>query len=366
MDESIRYWLALMSVEGVGSALAGRLIKRFTSPKRIFSASNDALVSVSGISDRIAANISGFGQWEKVDGELEKADRLGISIVSQKDNLYPNNLLNIPAPPPLLYIRGELAGEDELAVAIVGSRGASRYGIEAAKKFSERLAEGGVTIVSGMARGIDTRAHLGALEGGGRTIAVLGCGLDIIYPPENRKLFEQIAQKGAVISEFPLGTPPEAVNFPRRNRIISGLSLGVVVVEASLKSGSLITARYALDQGRDVYAIPGNINSSGSRGTNSLIKDGAKLVDTPEEVLADILPQYMPSAPERAKKEPHFSMSKEEKRLFDIIDGEPLHIDELAEKSGLDMAELSSKLLSLELVGAVTQHPGKHFTRSIL
>jgi DNA processing protein len=209
-------------------------------------------------------------------------------------------------------------------------------------------------------------AHLGALEGEGRTIAVLGCGLDVIYPPENRGLFDRIVQRGAIISEFPLGTPPDAVNFPRRNRIISGLSLGVIVVEASLKSGSLITARYAIEQGRDVYAIPGNINSFGSKGTNSLIKDGAKLVEDPEEVLIDILPQYMPSAPERAKKEQQFSMSEEEKQLFDIIDGEPLHIDELAEKSGLDMAELSSSLLSLELMGAVTQHPGKNFTKSIL
>ncbi|MBE9536039.1 MAG: DNA-protecting protein DprA [Proteobacteria bacterium] len=366
MDESIRYWLALLSLEGIGAALAGRLVRRFTSPRQVFSASTDALVSVSGISNRIAANISGFSQWEKIDGELEKAGRLGIDIVSREDSRYPRNLLNIPSPPPLLYIKGEFAAEDELALAIVGSRSASRYGIEAARKFSERLVKGGVTIISGMARGVDTIAHLAALEGEGRTIAVLGCGLDVIYPPENRKLFERIAQKGAIISEFPLGTVPDAVNFPRRNRIISGLSLGVIVVEASLKSGSLITARYAIEQGRDVYAIPGNINSSGSKGTNRLIKDGAKLVDAPEEVLADILPQYMPSAPERAKKERQFEMSDEERQLFDIIDGEPLHIDDLAGKSGLDMAQLSSSLLSLELMGAVTQHPGKNFTRSIL
>ena len=366
MDESIRYWLALVSVEGIGGALAARLIKRFASPRQVFSANSDALVSVSGISDRIAANISGFDRWEVVDGEMEKASLLGIDIISLEDSRYPKNLLNIPSPPPLLYIKGEFAAEDELALAIVGSRSASRYGIEAARKFSERLVKGGVTIISGMARGVDTVAHLGALEGEGRTIAVLGCGLDVIYPPENRKLFDRIAQRGAIISEFPLGTPPDAVNFPRRNRIISGLSLGVIVVEASLKSGSLITARYAIEQGRDVYAIPGNINSSGSRGTNSLIKDGAKLVEDPEEVLVDILPQYMPSAQERAKKERQFSMSEEERQLFDIIDGEPLHIDDLAEKSGLDIPELSSHLLSLELMGAVTQHPGKNFTKSIL
>jgi len=365
MDESIRYWLALLSVEGIGSALAGRLVKRFVSPRQVFSADRDALASVGAISDRVAAAISGFSQWEAVDGELERADRLGVDIVSREDSRYPKNLLNIHTPPPLLYVKGDLAGEDGLALAIVGSRSASRYGIEAAGKFSKRLAKGGVTIVSGMARGVDTAAHLGALEVEGRTIAVLGCGLDVVYPPENRKLFERIEQGGALISEFPLGTPPDAVNFPRRNRIISGLSLGVVVVEASLKSGSLITARYAIEQGRDVYAIPGNINSSGSRGTNSLIKDGAKLVEDPEEVLIDILPQYMPSAPDRAKKERQFSMSDEEKQLLGIIDGDPIHIDDLAEISGLGMAELSSRLLSLELMGAVTQHPGKHFTRSI-
>ena len=367
MNEKIIYWLALRGIKGIGSALAKRLLQRFKNPEYIFSASLKELLEVKGISSKTAEAIACFKGWQVIEKEIIEAGKLGISILCWEDKGYPKNLLSLHDPPVVLYLLGELKESDNAALAMVGSRNSSPYGLEITKNFSYCLAQAGVTVISGMARGIDSVAHKGALQAGGRTIAVTGCGLDIIYPPENRQLFSEIKKYGAILSEFPLGTAPEAANFPRRNRLISGLSMGVIVVEASLKSGSLITAKYALEQGREVYAIPGNINSMKSRGTNSLIKEGAKLVETPEEILNDFLPQidsplYGQDIPRQAV---NFSLNKREQTIYSQLTLEPLHIDELVKKCTMDVTDISSHLLSLELMGAVTQHPGKMFSRGL-
>lgn len=368
MDNNTKYWLALTGIKGIGSAITTRLIDRFKTPVNVFQVSLKELSQVRGISEEIAAKITGFSGWEDIKEQMDRAASRGIKIVGREDGNYPASLLNIYDPPPVIYSLGELMPDDGRAVAIVGARNPSSYGLEITENFSYSLAKAGVTVISGMARGIDTAAHRGALKAGGRTIAVLGCGLDTIYPPENRKLFVDIQKSGAIISEFPLGTSPNPGNFPRRNRIISGLSFGVVVVEASLKSGSLITARHALDQGREVYAIPGNVNSPGSKGTNSLIKEGAKLVERPEEVLEDILPQgsFTATSLEAAgRPEREFKMTDHEKNIFSSIGPEPIHIDDLAKACSMEMKNMTSTLLSLELMGAVRQLPGKMFTKSI-
>ena len=269
-------------------------------------------------------------------------------------------------PPALLYARGEVKKEDELAVAIVGSRKTSAYGREITERIGMDLARHGVTVVSGMARGIDSVAHNGALQGGGRTIAVLGCGVDVIYPSENRNLFHQIIKRGAVLSEFPMGSPPEAGHFPRRNRIISGLCMGVVIVQASAESGSLITAGYALEQGREVFAVPGNVGAEGSRGTNQLIKEGAKLVESSEDILEEILPQWRREGETVRKAEMAApSLTEAEKIVCGLLSETPLHIDTIIRESQLDPGSVSSLLLNLELKGLISQWPGKCFTKKM-
>ena len=300
-----------------------------------------------------------------------------------QDPLYPRNLLNIYDYPPFLYVKGSLCPE-EICVAIVGSRLASAYGRYVTEKLSRELALKGITIVSGLARGIDAAAHRGALAGKGRTIAVLGCGLDIVYPPENEELAADIAAHGALVTEFPFGTPPNAPNFPARNRIISGISLGVVVVEAGEKSGSLITARIAAEQGRSVFAVPGAIESAGSRGTNRLIKQGAKLIENVEDILEEILPQagLPPVVPERpplfsapeavpentkTTPAPHSGdvggLGETESKLLSFITQEPVDVDTLIARSGLTAHEVQSGLLVLALGGIIRQLPGKMFLR---
>jgi DNA processing protein len=273
-------------------------------------------------------------------------------------------LREIYDPPPLLYLRGELREEDNLALSIVGSRKTSPYGRWITEKISQEIVRHGITIVSGMARGIDSVAHGGAISGGGRTLAVLGCGIDVIYPPENRTLFGQIIDHGAVLSEFPMGSRPEGIHFPRRNRIISGLSIGVVVVQASAESGSLITAEYALDQGREVFAIPGNVGAEGSRGTNRLIKEGAKLVESSEDILEEILPRWKRMRECSIKvQSPGEGLLGEEKIVYQLLSESPLHIDVIIRESRLDPGKVSSLLLDLELKGLIAQWPGKCFTK---
>jgi DNA processing protein len=366
MAEDLFYWLALSLTPGVGSILIKRLLDRFKTVESIFRAPLKELLKIEGLGAKVASEIQ-KGPLEKVvRRELSLLEKVGGKIVTLKDNNYPKRLKDIYDPPALLYLRGELRKEDELAIAIVGSRKTSPYGRWFTEKIGEDLARHGITVVSGMARGIDAVAHKGALQGGGRTIAVLGCGVDVIYPSENRNLFYQIIEQGAILSEFPMGSPPEGRHFPRRNRIISGLSIGVVIVQASSKSGSLITAGYALEQGREVFAVPGNVGVEGSRGTNQLIKEGAKLVESSEDILEEILPQWRKEG-EIAQKAvtPVPGLTEEEKILYGLLEETPLHIDAIIRESRWDPGKVSSLLLNLELKGLISQLPGKCFSKKM-
>ncbi len=290
----------------------------------------------------------------------------GVELLTFKDGDYPRNLLAIYDPPPFLFVKGKLTEEDQSAVAIVGCRSASSYGKTITESIATELARNGITVVSGMARGIDSIGHLSALKEHGRTIAVFGSGLDVIYPPEHRRLAERISSSGALVSEFFLGTRPEAPNFPRRNRLISGLSLGVVVVEAGAKSGALLTANCALEQNREVFAIPGNLWSQKSEGTNRLIKQGAKLVTSVEDILEELPIALrggkLSSLAAREADLP--DLSQGEKGIFKLISDEPRHIDRIATDASVSVWDALSLLLSLELKGLVKQLSGKMFIRA--
>ncbi|HEY3347263.1 MAG TPA: DNA-processing protein DprA [Nitrospirota bacterium] len=379
-----KYWIALSRVGGLGKVLFRRLILRFETPEAVFRAPEIEICRVEGCRPATAKAVKSFCDWDGVDDEVDKAEKAGAHIVSFIDPSYPANLRETHDPPPYLYVKGGLIEEDRVSVAIVGSRMATDYGRKLTRKMARELSAKGVTVVSGGARGIDTEAHRGALEGGGRTIAVLGCGIDVVYPGENKELFARIAERGAVVSEYPMGTPPESQNFPPRNRIISGISMGVLVMEAAEDSGSLITAQYSLEQGREVYALPGSVGSPTSKGTNCLIKKGAKLVEKPDDILEDLFPYIKGYLRERdigvdeaseedgARREEFDSASGaierlglegDEATMFGLITAEPSHIDQLAEKSGIAVPKALSLLLGMELKGAVRQVPGMRFVR---
>jgi DNA processing protein len=381
-QESLKYWIALRAVEEVGCVGFRTLLQSFSTPQEVFSATAQTLRVIPGIGPKTADHIRSFSDWGMAEREIERARELEVAIVTCQDPTYPGNLLNIYDYPPFLYVKGSLNPE-EICVAVVGSRLASVYGRYTTEKISRELALQGITIVSGLARGIDAAAHRGALAGKGRTIAVLGCGLDIIYPPENEGLAGAVAAHGALVTEFPFGTPPNAPNFPSRNRIISGISLGVVVVEAGEKSGSLITARIAAEQGRSVFAVPGEIGSAGSRGTHRLIKQGAMLIENVEDILEEILPQAtIPStsnrlsptsqadgaepAPDEKEVLPAKNIERlgdVERKLLTLIPTRPVDIDTLITSSGLTAQEVLNALLILELRGLIRQMPGKQFLR---
>ncbi len=368
--------MALKSIDGIGNASFQPLLDHFGSPAAVFSATIHDLSAIPGISKKSAAAIVSFKDWDKILRQLDMLDKMGINIITYLDELYPPNLLNIYDRPAFLYVLGHLE-KDDIPLAIVGSRNASTYGKYTTERISRELALRGITIVSGMARGIDSCAHRGALAAQGRTIAVLGSGLDVIYPPENKKLFAAISQNGAVISEFPLGTQPLPYHFPARNRIISGMSYGVVVVEAGEKSGSLITARLAMEQGRDVFAIPGTIDSASSRGTNSLIKQGAKLIENIDDILEDILPQLERSSVQPTSRKQEIvpacasqtdaerntdSLSPIDQTILKTLSQGKMHADDIIAGTGLPPADVLSALITLELKGIVVQHPGKLFS----
>jgi DNA processing protein len=361
--EEWKFWLGLSFVPGIGDVGFKNLISRFHSPEAVFGAGAKELGRVEGIREKAAESIKNFSDWARVDTEIQNLKRLGLKLVSIIDKDYPKNLSKIYYPPSILYLHGEIHAGDQLALAIVGTRAADRYGRIVTERLASELASMGITIVSGMARGIDSIAHAAALKSGGRTIAVLGSGLDVIYPPENKNLYNQISENGAVISEFALGSDPDAVNFPKRNRIISGLSLGVLVIQASEKSGSLITASFALEQNREVFAVPGNIGSQLSRGTNTLIKRGAKLVDSVEDILGEVDAFRRLKPIESPVDIGHIleKLNNDGKRIFSIVMNEPIHIDDIITQSGFEPHRVLSTLLSLELEGLITQLPGKMF-----
>jgi len=354
-------WLGLKSVPGVGNRLFLSLIQHFEGPERVFFASKRELLQVQGVNDRLASVIQGYRIPKHVEEDLSVARKNGVEIITFSDPDYPALLRHIHDPPPVLYVRGKLH-PDNLSIAIVGSRNATSYGRAVTERLSDGLARRGFTVVSGMARGIDTAAHVGTLAARGKTIAVMGCGLGTVYPAENRGLFHQIAQSGAVISEFPFLTPPEAHNFPVRNRIISGLAVGTVIVEATHRSGSLITARLAAEQGREVFAVPGSITSFKSMGTHRLIKEGAKLVEHVDDIVQELnITRPLPSTDIKGK--PTIPLTPEEKQIIDELSPYPVHIDKLVRHLSLSASRVSSLLLQLELKGLVTQSPGKLFAR---
>ncbi|MCM0081917.1 DNA-processing protein DprA [Geomonas sp. Red32] len=352
------YWFGLKSVPLVGNVTFLRLVSHFGTPERVLKASAHELSRVKGVSRAAVESLSSHDYRPFAAAEEERLAASGAAVVDILSERYPRLLMEIPDPPPFLYVKGELRG-NETAVALVGSRRASQYGLATATRLAHDLAGQGIAVVSGMARGIDTAAHWGALKNEGRSIAVLGCGIDVIYPPENGALHESLTKQGAVITEFPMGTAPLAENFPRRNRIISALSRGVVVVEAGEASGSLITARYALEQGREVFAVPGNVTLSGSRGCNALIKEGAKLVERVEDILEELSIEPRPAG--EIPQPPSFSLTGREAEIYALLCQGPLHIDDLIVRSSLTASEVSATLLRLELKGAVMQLPGKHF-----
>ncbi len=363
--------LTLNSIYELGSIRIKRLLEYFGSAEKVLCASGDKLRRVEGISGLLSQNIiKNKHKWE-VKQELELAEKNGIEIITLQDKSYPQNLKTIYDPPIVLYVKGRILESDRSAVAIVGSRRASIYGLSCAEKFSLQLAELGITVVSGMARGIDSAGHRGALKAKGRTIAVLGSGLLNIYPPENKELFEQIYKSGgAVISEFPLLTKPLAGNFPRRNRIISGLSLGVIVVEASRNSGALITADLGLEQGREVFAVPGKVDAVNSLGVNALIKQGAKLVTSIEDILSELKPNLKAllkesqNYAETPKSSADLKLNSEESRVYSLIQDNARGVDELVAESRLAVSQVMSALMNLELRHFVKQLPGKLFVRN--
>ena len=402
--------ILLNSLKDFGFIRMKSLLKLYKTPQQILEKGTLAgLQRVEGIGKVVASSIVEIAKdgKEKLSRELDLVRKNEIKVISIFDKEYPSLLKATYNPPILLYVKGEILPEDTISLGIVGSRLSSYYGLETATRLASCLSRQGITIVSGMARGIDTASHKGALQAKGRTIAVLGSGLGVIYPPENKKLFLEIAEAGAVVSEFPYETIPDRQNFPMRNRIISGLSLGIVVVEAAKYSGSLITANFALEQGREVFAVPGKVSSATSKGTNNLIKRGAKLAEDADDIIEELEPligryleaikkdnisretvltggrpgsvdrsgqrpvdlQLKPLSgaagqdenPARTALQPRFST--EEKKVYQPLSDEPLHIDEIVEKARLPVANVSSILMKLELNQLIRQLPGKRFVK---
>ncbi len=381
----MREWIALNMTPGIGPRAAAKLLERFGSPTAVFGALRVELEQLK-IRPEAVESIMTRNLFGRAETELERVRALGGDILLLDDGVYPALLREIFDPPLTLYVKGAwAAASDAPCVGFVGSRRCSTYGLNVAESMARELAARGVTIVSGLARGIDAAAHRGALAGGGRTIAVMATGLDDIYPPEHKKLAADIvANGGALVTQFPLETPPLPENFPYRNRIISGLSLGVVVVEATERSGSLITARLALEQDREVFAVPGSVNSSTSFGTNYLIKSaGAKLIqqwqDIAQELPAEIAARLLPPEPSKkkaakeAKTKPQPSivtlpadLPADERGLFELLSAdEPSHIDELSMRGGLSIPQLTGVLLNLEMRELIRQLPGKRFVRKL-
>ena len=350
-------WMALRSLPGLGVIIFRRLLQKFSSPENVFQAPYEKLVQVQGVSPGLAQAIKNFDDWPRWDAVLERLINLGGEIITCADSRFPASLRQIPYAPPFLFVKGTLLPQDELAVAVVGTRKPSYYGRKASYRLATELCRHQVTIVSGLARGIDTAAHKAAIDCGGRTLAVLGCGLDVVYPPENKELYRLIPRQGALISEFPLGTPPEARNFPIRNRIISGLSQGVVVVEAGIQSGTHITANYALEQGREVFAVPGPIDLPGSIGPHRWIQQGAKLIREAADILEELTGYSSVGTPQELQNE----VLRSEDPIIAILSDNPLQLDELIRAAGLPAQEVMSRLTLLELQGLIRELPGKFF-----
>ncbi|MFZ5805871.1 MAG: DNA-processing protein DprA [Verrucomicrobiota bacterium] len=357
-------YLALNSVHGIGPVRVRKLLEAFETVENIFQADPVALARVDGIGKELAQSLC---EWEKhwdLAAEWAKIKELGLGVIDRDDPKYPHRLREIYDPPMVLYYKGDLEVIQKRCLAIVGSRHTTSYGFETARKLSYQSAYAGLTIVSGLARGIDTAAHQGALAAKGRTAAIYGCSLDMVFPQENRPLTEKIVESGgALISEFCLGTTPDKYTFPMRNRIISGLSDGVLVVEAGQQSGAIITARLALDQGRQVFAVPGRVDNPHARGCHSLLKEGARLVEDVDDIFNEFELLFPKKEIEGERKLPT-DLSPEELAIFNVLENDDIHIDAIIRKCGLPSAVVSSSLLRLELKRLVRQLPGKFFIKT--
>jgi len=361
MGDMKRYWVAFNRVHGIGAVRFAALLEHFGDLERAWEASSEALLA-SGIGPHTVRRLVESRTSIDPDDEMEHLERAGVDVLTWLDEAYPPLLRQADNAPPVLYIRGRLEAADHDAVAVVGTRRPTPYGQSAARDIAATLAVHGVTVVSGLARGIDAYAHHAALEAGGRTLAVLGSGLDEIYPAEHRRLAEEIAAKGALLTDYALGTRPEAANFPPRNRIISGLARAVVVVEAGEESGALITARFAADQGRDVFAVPGSIYNRASRGTNRLIQEGATPLLTPDDVLTSLR-----TAPARASLTSEDAPSSDdpvEQAILDCLGADPSHIDDVVARAGQPVPQVTAALAMLELKGLITHVGSMHYVRA--
>jgi DNA processing protein len=355
VESETAFWLAISRVPYIGPARIERLLQTFGSLSVAWSAPTDELrvaLEPRSLSELLAAR-------SRIDpaAELDRLGRSGIRAFHPGHPSYPRLLAEISGRPSLLYVRGELAAVDDTSVAIVGTRRATPYGRQAAERIAAELAQAGITVVSGLARGVDAVAHRAALEAGGRTIAVLGSGPDVIYPAEHHRLAEQILESGAILSEFPPGAKPDAQNFPARNRIVSGMTLGTLIIEAPARSGALITASFAGDQGREVFVIPGSIFAQTSEGTNALLRDGARLVRGGADILEDL--GFGGGGP--IVTQTQLSLGEDERRLFEALGKEARHIDELADEAGLSAGATSALLLTMELKGLVRNHGAQYY-----
>ncbi len=359
--------MALNLIEHVGPVRVRQLLDHFGDAPAILHASRQQLLQVRGIGEETADSIAHWEQTVDLKAELQRIAEYGCHIIIQEDPEYPPMLREIYDPPVVLYVKGDLRAKDKNSVAMVGSRMTTHYGLEVARKLAYQLGYLGVTVVSGGARGIDSAAHQGALTAKGRTIAVLGTGINVVIPPENAKLFEQIAANGALVTQFPFNRPGDKQSFPIRNRIVAGMTLGTVVVEANLTSGALITANFATEYGRQVFAVPGRIDSPRSKGCHDLIKKGAKLCEGAEDILSEFEylfpPSNRPPAPNETGVLPALTLSDSEQRIYDTLSREESSIDEVIRRSGLPSSTVSAALLGLELKRIVRQLPGKLFVR---
>jgi DNA processing protein len=360
--------VALNMVDGVGPIRVRQLLERFGDPAAILGANQQQLMQAKGIGADTAQAIVDWEKTVDLAAELRRIEDFGCRIVIQEDEEYPALLREIYDPPIVLYVKGRLLPKDKNAVAMVGSRMTTHYGLEVARKLAYELAYVGVTVVSGGARGIDTAAHQGALTGKGRTVAILGTGINLVFPSENAQLYERIIGNGALVTQFPFNRPGDKQSFPIRNRIVAGMTLGTVVVEANLTSGSLITANFAAEYGRQVFAVPGRIDSPRSKGCHELIKQGAKLCEGAEDILSEF--EYLfpgtnrpPSAAETGVL-PALELSDKEQRVYDTLSQEEISIDEVIRRSGLPSSAASVALLSLEMKRVIRQLPGKMFVRN--
>jgi DNA processing protein len=351
------YWVGFNMVKGIGSVRFKMLLDAFGNSEAAWNASPEALLE-AGLSRKIVESFQRFRKAVSLEQVLERLDALNVKVLTWEDEQYPHLLKEIDQPPPVIYVRGNLLPEDEWAVAIVGTRKLTAYGRQVAEDVASTLARNGVTIVSGLARGVDSIAHQAALNAGGRTLAVLGSGVDRVYPPENRKLAAQIMEQGALVSDYALGTPPDGINFPPRNRIISGLSMAVIVVEAGETSGALITASFAAEQGRDVFAVPGNINAPQSKGTNRLIRDGAQPLLNPQDVLETL---NLTMVTEHQAVRVALPTDPVESQLYKLLSHEPKHVDEIRAQANMPIETVSATLVMMELKGMVRQVGGMSY-----